>query len=513
VTQCPRGLPALAKDSTGRVNLSVYSTALAPDPSMSNAVRRGVIAMTAANAVALAAVAVSYILYSRLMTPAEFGVYAGALAIAKLGQTVLDGGLKIALVKHHEAVAPGGLRALFIGSASAGGVATLLLAGTVFAFSAAGLLAPGNALFFAAYGSAYFLTYPFLFIPLAQLERGQHFTPVAWAEMLGVTIEYGLPALLWLWVAPGFWSFILAAWVGRSLRTGLILAASSDRAWLTRAAPPKWRESKALLLEGLSLQMAVSLSLMRDSIHLLLVGPWFGKEWAGLYAWAIQMVTVASQVFVQTATRVALPALRLMHGTDARWKATLTQIAWLTIFTAPPLVFLTDIASAVNAALFDSKWTLALGLLPFMVIRMLPSMATTPLGSLVLAGRSARAYAIANAIWTAGEVVVAALMLWLYGPTGLAWSMAFMAWLGVACFVHQLAAPARFTSLLRPLLCRPSLWVALALWAAYRWAVANHDLATDLTSVCLYGAAATVLCILTERRCWQAVLPRLVHRR
>lgn len=49
---------------------------------MSRAFKRGVIAMTVANAVALAAVAISYILYSRLMTPARFGICAGALATA-----------------------------------------------------------------------------------------------------------------------------------------------------------------------------------------------------------------------------------------------------------------------------------------------------------------------------------------------------------------------------------------------------------------------------------------------
>jgi PST family polysaccharide transporter len=478
---------------------------------MSSALKRGVIAMTAANTVALIAVAASYILYSRLLTPAEFGIYAGALAIAKLGQTILDGGLKIAIVKNHETITPGSLRALFIGSAGAGVVATLLLACTVFTASEIGLLEHSNALFFAAYGAAYFLTYPFLFIPLAQLERRQNFTPVARAEMLGVTVEYGLPAMLWLWVAPGFWSFILAAWVGRCLRTGLVLLASADRSWLTRVAAPQWRESKALLKEGAGLQVAVSLSLLRDNIHLLLVGPWFGKEWAGLYAWAMQMCAVASQVFVQTATRVALPALRLMQGIDARWKATLTQIAWLTIFTAPPLVFLTDIAGAVNEALFDSKWTVALGLLPFIVIRMLPSLATTPLGSLVLADRGARAYAVANAIWTGGELVVAALMLWLYGPIGLAWSLALMAWLGVASFVHQLSAPARFISLLSPLLFRPSLWTAVSLAAAYRWAVVHHGFNTDLKSICLYSASAALACIATERRCWQMLLPKLFN--
>jgi PST family polysaccharide transporter len=479
---------------------------------MSNDFRRGVVAMTVANSVALVVVAVSYILYSRLMTPAEFGIYAGALAIAKLGQTVLDGGLKIAIVKHQEPVSPGSFRALFIGSVSAGVVGALLLAAAVFTLSALNLLEPGNALFFAAYGAAYFLTYPFLFIPLAQLERRQHFAPVAWAEMLGVSVEYGLPAFLWLWVAPGFWSFILAAWLGRCLRTGLVLLATRDRAWLTRVAAPQWHESRALLREGFGLQLAVSLSLLRDSIHLLLVGPWFGKEWAGLYAWAMQMCAVASQVFVQTATRVALPALRLMHGMDARWKATTTQIAWLTIFTAPPLVFLTDIAGAVNATLFNSQWTVALGILPFMVIRMLPSLATTPLGSLVLADRGARAYAAANALWTVGEVIMAAIMLWLFGPIGLAWSLAFMAWLGVASFVHQLAAPARFASLLPPLLFRPSLWTALALVAAYRWAVVNHGFGTDLKSICLYSAGACLFCIATERRCWQVFMPRVLDR-
>lgn len=475
--------------------------------SMPTAFRRGVVAMTAANAVALAMVIISYILYSRLMTPAEFGIYAGALAIAKLGTTVLDGGLKIALVKHHDTVGPGVLRALFLGSMGASILAVLLLVMVVATLAALNLLEAGNAFFFALYGAAYFLTYPLLFIPLAQLERAQRYTPVARAETLSISIEYALPALLWLMVAPGFWSFILAAWIARGLRTSLMLAASDDRAWLPRGSTPQWHEARALLREGLGLQIAVSLSMLRDNIHLLLVGPWFGKEWAGLYAWALQLCAVASQVFVQTASRVALPALRLTKGMDSRWKATLTQITWLTIFTAPPLVFLTDIAHVANEALFDSKWTVALGLLPFLIVRMLPGLATTPLGSLVLAERDARAYAVANAWWTGGEVVVAATMLWLYGPIGLAWSYAFMAWLGVAAFVRQLPLPARFISLLPPLLLRPSLWVAVLLVLVYRWAVVHHGLGSDLKSICLYSAIGTLVCIMIEQRCRQALLP------
>ncbi len=474
--------------------------------------KSGVVAMTAANAVVLAVVAISYVLYSRLMTPAEFGLYAGALAIAKLGQTVLDGGLKIALVKHPEAATPGVQRALFIGSASAGVLATVLLGAILSGLAALQVLTADSAAFLSAYGAAYFLTYPFLFIPLAQLERRQRFGPVAWAEATSMLVEYALPALLWLYLAPGFWSFVLAAWAGRMLRTAIVLANCDDGAWLAGGARPAWRDSQALLREGMGLQIAVSLSLLRDNLHLLLVGPWFGKEWAGFYAWAQQLCAVTSQVFVQTATRVALPALRLMHGSEARWKATLTQIAWLTIFTAPPLVFLTDLGRAANEALFDGKWGVALGLLPFLIVRMLPSLATTPLGSLVLADRGARAYAIANAWWTGGEVVVAALLVWQFGPIGLAWNYAFMAWFGAAAFVWQLLPPARFGRLLPPLLLRPSLWAAVAATLAYRWGVEHLGLGTNLASVAGYGALGMLVCVASEPRCWQVLLPRAFGR-
>lgn len=468
--------------------------------------------MTAANGVALGMVIIGYVLYSWLMTPAEFAIYAGALTIAKLGTTVLDGGLKVALVKHHEAVSADVLRALFMGSTAAAILAVSLLAAVVFALASVNLLAADNAAFFALYGAAYFLTYPFLFLPLAQLERAQRFSPVARTEALSISIEYALPAVLWLTVAPGFWSFVVAAWLARGLRAVLMLAASNERAWLARGLRPQWRGAGVLLREGVSLQIAVALSMVRDNIHLLLVAPWFGKEWAGLYAWALQLCAVASQVFVQTATRVALPALRLTQGMDARWKSTLTQISWLAIFTAPPLVFLTDIAAAVNDTLFDAKWSAALGLLPFLVVRMLPGLATTPLGALVLAERDARAYAAANAWWTAGEVVVAAAMLWLHGPTGLAWSYAFMAWFGLAVFVHPLPQPTRIPGLLAALLLRPSLWAAVALVLGYRWAVANQGFGPDLVSVLVYGAIGMLVCIVIEVRCWHVLVPRVMGR-
>ncbi len=456
--------------------------------------------MSLASAVGLAAAIGGYFLYSRLLTPAQFGVYASALTIAKFGTILLDGGLKTALIKHGEAVGTGVQRALFLGSSAAAlGILVLLWAGLA-ALHALDKVEPDTAVFFALYAAAYFTTYPLVIVPLAELERSQRYAPVAWSEALSVALEYGLPALLWTLVAPGFWSFVVAAWIARALRSVLVLAAAEALPWLRAGAGADWRGMRGLFLEGLGLQLAVSLSMLRDSLHLVLVGPWFGKEWLGLYAWALQLTGAASQVFALTASRLSLPALRLTAGSATRWQAALTQIAWLTLLTAPPLVFLTPAAAVINETLFSAKWTQALSLVPFLVARMLPGLATTPLGYLVLAERDARSYALANAVWTGAEIAAAIVLLAWIGPRGLAWSYSFMAWVGVLAFVGRLPGPAALGSLLRALLLRPALWLALALLAAYLMSDLPLQIHANLAAACACAAAATALCLIAEPR-------------
>jgi hypothetical protein len=71
-----------SKPLTGRVTLAAELARMAPTPPRLRAFKRGVMAMTVANTVALSVVTISRILYSRLITLAQFGIRAGALAIA-----------------------------------------------------------------------------------------------------------------------------------------------------------------------------------------------------------------------------------------------------------------------------------------------------------------------------------------------------------------------------------------------------------------------------------------------
>ena len=475
-------------------------------------IKSGVIAMSISNAVVLGVGVLSYLFYSKLMSPTQYGVYAGALALAKFGTTILDGGLKVALVKHHEIPSSEVLRALFLGSMRTSVAATLLLSISLYIIFYQKILDAESVVFLTLYALAYFLTYPFLFIPLAKLERNQCFIPIAQIETLSVAIEYALPALLWFFVAPGYWSFILAVWISRIYRSFQVFYATNDRSWLFSDTRPNWALSREIFFEGIGLQVAVLAATLRDSIHFLIIGPLFGSAWVGLYAWSLQICSVASQVFVQTATRVALPALRLKGSKILRWNTTLNQIVWLTICTAPSLLFLTDLAGAANSELFESKWTGALTLLPFLVIRMLPGIALTSLSPLIMIERGARVYAAASFLWTLAEVVVAAILIWFYGAIGLAWSYSFMVWFGVVTFMYQLKSSSKFTSLLASLIFRPSLWLAFIMLLIYRYVIAQQGFNPNLIQICFLSLIGIIVSILSEPRVWIILRPHICSR-
>jgi O-antigen/teichoic acid export membrane protein len=64
--------------------------------------RRRVIGLFAANALSFLVVGLSFIAYSRILSPSELGLYAMALSSGTLLTLVLDGGLKTSVIKMEE---------------------------------------------------------------------------------------------------------------------------------------------------------------------------------------------------------------------------------------------------------------------------------------------------------------------------------------------------------------------------------------------------------------------------
>lgn len=454
---------------------------------------RGTVAMGAANAVALLTAAGGYLVYSRILSPANFALYAGALAIAKFGTMVLDGGIKVALIQEGSTLSPGAYRSAFLACVLLASGCLSLLGTGLGVVIGLGRATTDTAGFLLLYATAYFASYPFIVIPLADLERNIRFGAVAWAEGTTFCIEYALPAVLWIAIRPGMWSFVASVWLARAVRVTVLMAVTQNRRWLARGQRPAWHDLRRLFGVGIHFQLASAASMFRDNLHLLIIAPLFGKDMAGMYAWAMQICAVTSQVFVQTVSRVAFPVLLAAGSDEDRWKKTMGQIRWLTVLTFPPLLCLQFIAPAANITFFHGKWVPALALLPFIIWRMLPGLATTPVGWLLLAQAGARRFAVENGIWSFAEAIAAGICIAVVGAKGLAVSYSFMAWLGVALFAARLRGSRGIVEIARTLLLRPSEWVAMTLTIPYGMMTATLDTKVPIAVLYAIGVCAVAV--------------------
>ena len=428
----------------------------------------GVLSLGVANGLALLSAVGAAALYARWLEPAQFAQWAWAWALARAGLLLLDGGLKTALVRRNawpDAVTRRRLQRLSAAVAIGLTVAVVLVA---WLLSAEGRLAPGPATLLAAYVAGYLLPYPALFEALARLERAQHFAPVGQAEGASVALEFALPALLMAAGLPWWAAFALAVGLARTLRTVWIVRAARDLP--IEAAAGDGVPTRGLLAEGAGVQAVAGLSMLRDQMHLWLLGPWFGAAWAGAYTLALTACALVTQVSVATAARVTLPSLRATAVAD-QWPAVLARTRWLAIGTLPPLVLLPAWVAQADALWWGGRWQDALLLLPWLALRMVPGVATTTLGAWLLVAQGPWRAARAHAAWTGIEATLAVALLVAAGPVGLAMALGCSAWAGVVLFLKA-AAPdealvPRLRALVTVLLWRPSLWsgLALALWA------------------------------------------------
>ena len=109
----------------------------------------------------------------------------------------------------------------------------------------------------------------------------------------------------YLMAALGMGSFVVGLLLGRAFRVFAIN--------LSYRAPfhvPSWaqvRDAAHLITEGIWLQLGTFASQLRDSLHVVVVGPLFGQAWVGYYGWCLQLALITSQTFVQISARVSVP--------------------------------------------------------------------------------------------------------------------------------------------------------------------------------------------------------------
>lgn len=437
----------------------------------------GVWQLALAQFLALLVAACAAVLYGRWLQPAELAAWLLALGVARAGLLLLEGGLKTTLVRRPSWPGAADLQALLRQSTWLCGAAAGLVCATAAGLAGSGRIGSTQAWLLAVCAAAYFCSLPPLAPALARLERAGQFGAVGRAEGAALLLEFALPAaLLAAGLAP-VPAFCLAVVLARALRTGWIVRAAralpavvpdpNCAAAARAAAPALWRD-------GASVQAVAGLSMLRDQMHLWLLGPWYGAAWAGVYALAGTACALASQAPVQTAARVALPVLR-SSDPAARWPALLRQTRWLALACLPPLLLLPAWLAWADAALWAGAWAAALPLLPWLLLRMVAGVALTTLGVALLLAPHAWSAARTHAGWTVLEIALAVVALAVFGPLGLAIAGAVGGWLGLLLFLRATAGPGaawwpQLPPLLAALLLRPSVALAalLAAWASWQ---------------------------------------------
>ena len=436
-----------------------------PEQNPPEDMHRRIVGLFVANIVTLVVVGLSFVAYSRLLDPSDFGLYAVALSAATILALVLDGGLKTTIIKLDSELSPQEESSIAVWMVLVSAGLLLLLVATEGPLLA---MRPGirhDAKFVTIFVGIALVFYPFVTLPTANMERKLRYGQLAWIESLSMVVERGGPALLLILTRGGIYCFVWALLASRVLRA--LILAQFHRIDFLQVSWAGFSDSLRHLREGAWIQAGTISSVVRDNLHTFLVGPLFGKEWIGYYAWALQICLVSSQLFAQISARVSLPLLAQAQEFDRRWPRCLFQTRLLTMLTVPVLCGMWLILPAMDSHFFQGKWEPALALIPFLFLRMAAGMATTPIGPLIIVQRGGSVFAKSNFQWTLAEAACAFVLLKLIGPAGLAWSYAFVVWFGLWILLVSLRQKtgSLVKELVKQLMLRPSVLSALCVTA------------------------------------------------
>src|SRR5438067_1818352 len=303
---------------------------------------RSFIVLAAQRVASLLVIAAGGIALARLLTPAEFGLYAIFSFVIGLGVTLSDLGLGAALVQRRDldpSVTLGTTFTLNLALASVLALGVVGLAPVVARWldPAADVAAPLRCL-------ALLIVLASLRMPAAVLlERRLAYLPLAIAETVDTVVFYTLAVAAAL-AGAGLWSFVLGALVARLANVAIVWGAAPAR------LRPAWRprELAPVLRFGLPFQGSALIGIARDASMPTIVTAWSGVAAVGFLNWAstlafqpLQLVTIAGKVLFPALSRVQDDRERFGLATERalnRIATVLYPAALLLLAGADPIV-------------------------------------------------------------------------------------------------------------------------------------------------------------------------------
>lgn len=422
------------------------------------------------------------ILLARILTPAEFGLFAIFNFFLAFLIAFGDAGLGASLIREDSEPQDTDCAAVF-------SVQLVLVTGVSGIFL---LIAP---LLNAAYGLAdetvnafrvlalALWVSAFLTVPMVLLERRLAFKLIAIVDV-SQTFVFNISAVALAWSGYGVWSFALALLfrviVGAALAN--VLAGWRQRwAW-------DWSKVSGRLTFGLHFQGVKFVSLVKDSVTPIIIGVWLGATSVGYVNWA-GMFAAYPVMALFVLQRLYLPVFARMQADRNALGQLVEGVVWLTNAIAAPLAITTLVFSKqITQNVFGEQWLAALPLFYWFWVANLFVATTTPAMSLLDAVGLSKVNFKFSIIWMLGNWAVGIPLLMLYGLPGYAIANLFVQLSNILLYrAAQREAPFNVLKTVLPV------WICAALVGLSAWTVTAMAPIHGIWQLIFYGIIALVI--------------------
>ncbi len=299
------------------------------------------------------------VLLTRLIGPANYGLYAAVLGVFTFLHTIAQWGVGTYLIRHEEEP-----KAALYHQAST----LLLVLGLLFgALGIASLPALGMWMNLAGYESIagpMFLCLPIVLagaVPQARIERELNYRVLAGLEIIGTLVYYAVAIPLAL-IQAGAWAPV-AGWLARQLgNTVLLFGAARYRpsfCW-------HWSEIQAMLGYGFSYSAANWIYQLKQLVNPLIVTRFVSVEAAGLVYLCVRLLDMLG--FIRAAVwRLYIPALsRMQHDMDLFIRSTANGARIQVLLFGPLLIVFAVLGDWLVELLFGEIWLPVMEIYPLM---------------------------------------------------------------------------------------------------------------------------------------------------
>ncbi len=416
------------------------------------------------------------VVLARLLTPADYGLFAIGLSVQLVGQNVAELGLPAALVRMQEPPSRD-LQAATIGFLMSITVSAAL-AVSLLAFAVLPALGAGSdTLRVIAITLLAVPIYAARAVPMAMMDREMHFGRVAAVEAAD-TVGFNVFALGAALAGLGVFSLAGAVPVGATL--GALVAWSTQDA----ARLPRFDFARVRPLIGFGSRVSVLgvLYLGRDLGYVTVIGAVGGAPMAGFYGMAKRLFSFPTALAAAVA-RVMLPTLS--QSGEERPRRTARMLGQIALVCGLPLAVVAGAIQPFIQVVLGSEWMPTTDIVIWGSLGMLLGASiASPINSLFLAEGRPDAPVAAVAVELSTGFLLAALLIGPLAETGIGLAMSIGATLSAAILLATTEARVRTGASKVARVAAISFLAA----AAGQLLAADRDVAGLVLSACASGA-------------------------